>query len=432
MAIDPKKFKKLQQNLDEFVEVAPIKDESSKELMKMLLGDAMDEMEDLISESRPPRLYIFGRSGAGKSSLINALSNQEVADVGTYEPTTEKSEMYHIEFPEYYASWDVVDSRGLFESVSPDGDEAADTVEILKEDLKKYRPDILLHVLTPDHVRAGKDDFEAIEYLQDELGDLFPPVVYCLNKVDTHMAPTGDWPPEENSSLAGDIKMNLDFVSEVLHAQDDSSFENEPLKENRPLYGYLFDSEKHVGVVPLCLTEDPYWNIETLSWLIADFLPESATLQFAQLQQREGIMKNLSQDVRNRFAMVATGVGAYPAPVADVAVLLPLQYLLVVIVGGLSCRELSLATGKEYLSAVGTTTIAGLAARGMARSLIQLVPGVGTAISAGVAGGTTWAIGRSAEAYFFDDDDESKPSDWKKEGVEQIRKKIDGKSPKKH
>lgn len=58
----------------------------------------------------------------------------------------------------------------------------------MKEDLQKYRPDILLHVMTPDQVRAGEDDFEAVNQLRNELGDLFPPIVYCLNKVDTHVS----------------------------------------------------------------------------------------------------------------------------------------------------------------------------------------------------------------------------------------------------
>ncbi len=38
----------------------------------------------------------MGRSGVGKSSLINALANKEVAKVDSVEPTTVKSTPYHI------------------------------------------------------------------------------------------------------------------------------------------------------------------------------------------------------------------------------------------------------------------------------------------------------------------------------------------------
>jgi len=398
MALDPDKFRNFRNQLDDIAEQAPIDDEDSKAVMDTILGEALRETEDLIDESRPPRLYLFGRSGAGKSSLINALANKDVAEVGSVEPTTVDSEMYHISFPDRYANWDVVDSRGLFESVSPDGNVPEDTVSFMKEDLKEYRPDILLHVMTPDQVRAGEDDFETVRELREELGDLFPPVVYCLNKVDTHMSPGGDWPPEENASLAGDIKDNLDFVADVLGEDEKNAFD-----ESQPLHGYEFDSKEHVGVVPVYLKDEPYWNVETLSWLVGDFLPEDARLQFIQAQQREGLMRDLARDITNRFAITSGGVGFAPLPIADIAVLSSMQLFLVGIIGGLSCREIEWETVEDYLTAMGGTTIAGLTARSAARSLIQILPGVGTAISTAVAGGTTWAIGRSAEEYYFND-----------------------------
>lgn len=418
MALDPEKFKAFRKQLDDIVEEAPLNDKIGQDLMDTALGDALREMENLIDESRPPRLYVLGRSGAGKSSLINALANKDVADVGTVEPTTVHSDIYNISFSERYASWDVVDSRGLFESVSPDGDIPEDTVALVKEDLKEYRPDILLHVMTPDQVRAGEDDFETVSKLREELGSLFPPIVYCLNKVDSHAAPGDGWPPHENPKLAGDIKANLDFVAKVLDEQN-----KEPLDQNQPLYGYKFDSKEHIGVVPVYLKQEPYWNVETLSWLIGDFLPTDARLQFIQAQQREDLMRQLSQDVTNRFAVIAGGVGGYPSPVADLPILLGLQFLLIGIIGGFSCREIKPGTVKDYLGAMGATTLAGFAARSVARSLFQIVPGVGQVVSAAVAFGTTWALGRSAELYFFEGE-KVKPKDLRDEGVEMFRRKF--------
>lgn len=73
-----------------------------------------------------------------------------------------ESEQYHIQFPERYANWDVVDSRGLFETVPADGDIPGGTVDAIQKDLETYRPDIVIHVMTPDQVRAGKQDFDAV------------------------------------------------------------------------------------------------------------------------------------------------------------------------------------------------------------------------------------------------------------------------------
>ncbi|MWV40578.1 GTPase [Natrialba sp. INN-245] len=415
MAVDPEKFKALRKKLDRLVESAPIREENREFAVNNVLGPAFSEMDDLIDDSRPPRLYLFGRSGAGKSSLINALANKDAAEVGSVEPTTVESELYHISFPDRYASWDVVDSRGLFESVPPDGDVPADTVSLMKRDLEEHRPDIAIHVMTPDHVRAGEEDFETVARLRGELDALFPPVVYCLNKVDTHLSPGGDWPPETNPSLAGDIKSNLDFVSRVLEEPEPTAFE-----ENQPLRGYEFDSEENVGVVPTYVKDEPYWNVETLSWLIGDFLPISARLQFNQAQRRERLMRKMARSTTNRFSSIAAGIGATPMPVADIVVLSSLQAGLVALIGSYSCRELEWATVQDYTSAVGVSAVGGLGAREVARSLVQLAPVGGQAISGAVAAGTTWAIGRSAEEYFFNDN-VVKPSGLFEKGKKRFR-----------
>ncbi|MFC7027188.1 GTPase family protein [Halomicroarcula sp. GCM10025710] len=416
MAIDPEKITHYRKIVDDIIEWAPLKDENRQYVINQVFGEAFGEIEDLVEDSRSPRLYLFGRSGAGKSSLINALANKDdpVADVGTVEPTTIDSELYNISFPEQHATWEVVDSRGLFETVSPDGDVPADTVSLMKDDLQEYRPDILLHVVTPDQVRAGQEDFKAVQQLRDELGDAFPPVVYCLNKVDMHMSPGGLWPPDKNNALAHDIKDNLDFVARVLDIEHKST-----LADKLPFHGYEFDSDTHIGVIPLCLREDTYWNVDTLSWLIGDFLPDDARLQFMQAQQRDQPMRRMSRDYTNRFSLIAGNIGGTPSPIADIAVLTPLQLLLVGVIGGFSCRKFEFATVQDYLTAMGSTTVTGLAARELARSLAQFLPVAGQIVSGGVAAGTTWAIGRSAEEYFFNDN-VVKPSEFFTKGKKQF------------
>jgi uncharacterized protein (DUF697 family)/GTPase SAR1 family protein len=398
MAIDPEKFRDFTDRLSEIAKAAPMSDKRSKGLMDTAIGTAISDMETLINESRAPRLYVMGRSGVGKSSLINALANQDVAEVGSVEPTTVESTPYHISFSERYSSWDVIDSRGLFESVSPDGDVPADTVDLLREDLKEYRPDLILHVMSPDQVRAGKEDFETINQLRSELGSLFPPVLYCLNKVDTHAAPN-QWPPEDHPEVAGKIKRNLDFVADVIGEES-----KEPFESTQPLYGYEFDSKAHIGVVPTFLLQEPYWNVETLSWMLGSYLPESAQLQFFQAQRREDLMRRFSRRTTNRFSTIAAGIGGAPTPVADLPILLGLQFLLIGLVGGFSCREMTPESASEYVSAMGGTAVTGFVARSIARTLFEFVPIAGAAISASVAFTTTWALGRSAEQYFFDNE----------------------------
>jgi uncharacterized protein (DUF697 family) len=287
----------------------------------------------------------------------------------------------------------------------------------MRQDLRKHRPDVLLHVMTPDQVRAGKEDFDTVKRLRSELGPIFPPVVYCLNKVDTHKKPDGAWPPEKNPELAGTIKENLDFAASVLGEEKKT-----PLRENQPLYGYQFDSENHIGIVPVSLIGNP-WNVEdTLSWLVGDFLPNDARLQFGQGPGREDTIRRMCRDLTNRAAVIGAGVGATPAPVADMPVLLGIQGLLIGMIGALSCRSLSIKTVMEYTSVMGGTFALATAARAAARALIQLVPIGGWAVSAAIAYVTTYAIGRSAEVYYFEGK-KKKPWKFMKEAIGKLRER---------
>mgnify|MGYP006267246751 CR=1 FL=1 len=417
MALDPDKVEKILDKAEDIADQAPTQGTATGQTIDTVLEYVRDELQELVIDSRPPRLYVFGRSGAGKSSLINALAKKEVAEVDSVRPTTAESTMYHVEFEDRHASWDVIDSRGLFESISPDGDIPQDTVELVEQDIKEYKPDILIHVMTPDQFRSGQDDFKTVEQLRSEIGSTFPPIIYCLNKVDT-LAEMHEWPPEDYPIVTSEIKDNLDFVSDDLLDVDATTFEN-----HDPLYGYEFDSTKHIGIVPTYLMPDnevKQWNVGTLSWLIGDFLPEGAQLQFMQAQRRERLMKDLSRRMTNRFSFLAGGVGAFPAPVADIGVLLSLQAVLIALIGSFSCRELEWAAVQDYMGATGGMAAMGIAARQIARSLSQLVPIAGTTVSAAVAFGGTWAIGRSAEEYFFNDK-VVKPSEIMEEGKQKFR-----------
>jgi uncharacterized protein (DUF697 family) len=88
-------------------------------------------------------------------------------------------------------------------------------------------------------------------------------------------------------------------------------------------------------------------------------------------------------------------------PIADILILTPLQLAMIAIVGGISCRTVSRETAAEYVTASGVTLGAGYALRTVAQQLVRFVPYAGPGISGAIAGAGTYAIGKSAETYFF-------------------------------
>lgn len=400
MAIDKSKTRDLINGINTAFDEATSKlsEERREWLKENIMSAAFGELEKLIMESRPPVLYVMGRSGHGKSSLINALAGRKVADVDDIKPCTIGADPYYISFPEFYAEWEIIDSRGIFETTTPEGAPQKDALAQVKEDIRKHRPDVILHVIAAPETRTLQNDFKAFAEVQKVakkgLGAHVPSIM-VVSKVDVIGNPR-DWPIEEHANKAGLVKELLDYVTnDVLECP------REKIDLNSSIKGYILTGGDYAGIVPVCVRESDEWNVDTLFSLIGERLPESARLDFYQAQQRKELLRQFSTSITKRFSTIAGGIGMAPFPIADIAVLTPLQLLMVALIAGLSCRPFSVNSVAEFTAATGVTIGTAIGVRELARQLVKFVPIVGLPVSGAIAGATTLGIGKSAEAYFF-------------------------------
>lgn len=401
MAIDKNKTKELVNEINHLFEIVtgPLPSEAKEFVRTAVMGPVFEEIRTLIDESRSPVLFLVGRSGHGKSSLINALANKQVADVGDVKPTTPESIPYEILFNERYSTWSVIDTRGIFETTKPDGALSDDAVKVLERDILKYKPDIIMHVVSAPEIRNLANDLMVFKQittkLKNETGTTVPTIV-VLNRIDTLGNPR-QWPPEESPQKAGLIKDALDYMTQdVLKTR-----ESRGIDLNFPIKGYKTNDDTYLGIIPVCSLDEDLWNIETLSEFIGEQLPKEALLGFFQAQKRKDQLKKLSSSLIYRFATISGGIGASPIPISDIIVLTPLQLLLISIIGGLSCREFSKDTAGEFFAAAGLNLGAAVGLRFAAQQLLKLIPVVGWAGAGAMAAAGTYSIGKSAEAYFF-------------------------------
>ena len=400
MAIDKNRTRELLDSIDEFFDsvVGGLPGEVVRFLKTAIMGPAFQEIRKLIEESRPPVLFLIGRSGHGKSSLINGLAGREAAPVGDIKPTTPESTAYLIHFEEQFSAWQVIDSRGFFESTRPDGAPASNAVDHLLSDIQKHKPDVIMHVISAPEIRNLGHDLEVhgriMKQIRSESG-MDAPTIVVLNKADTLGNPR-EWPPEEHARKAALIQDALSYMgNDILRTK------THPIDRNVSIRGYGTDDPSRPGIIPACSLPEDAWNLDTLSDFIGGHLPESALLDFYQALRRKEQLRKISTALIKRFSVIASGIGASPAPLSDFVVLTPLQILMITMVGGLSCRPVSRETAHEYLSAVGINLITAGGARYVTRQLLKFIPFAGWAAAGSIAGSSTYALGKAAEAYFF-------------------------------
>jgi len=389
-------------------------DEATKMYIhEKIFGPAFNEIENFLDESRPPVIFMMGRSGHGKSSIINAISGKRIAEISSVKPGTVETTRYEIDFAEAKSSWTFYDSRGYFETCSDKSENSDLAKNLLKRSISECKPDVILHVISITEVRNLSGDIKFYNEVSQELhkeNGASSPTLIVLNNSDLLGNPH-EWPPEENAIKSGLIKEEIDYLSkDILNIHNQN-----PLKNSNSLYGITVKHKNYLGIIPTCGlwndSVDDRWNIESLIDYIGKILPKDALLFYSQAIKRNFLLKKISNDLIKRFTGIASTIGSTPIPIGDIFILTPLQLLLVAVIAVLSGRDVNKNNYKkiiaEFSSATGLVIGTALGLREFARVILDAT-GVGipvaAAISGAIAGAGTYTAGKLAEAYFFDNE----------------------------
>lgn len=140
-------YLKIEDILDSLPDVIP---ENTKDLLKnKILGDnSLKNLMDGIDSHRPPRIFLIGRTGVGKSSLINALCGAYVAKVSDTRSCTIGAEIYQCK-ENNRVLMEILDTRGIAESESLDNKISAE--ELLVKQINEFSPDVAIMMLNCTH-----------------------------------------------------------------------------------------------------------------------------------------------------------------------------------------------------------------------------------------------------------------------------------------
>ncbi len=187
-----------------------------------------------------------------------------------------------------------------------------------------------------------------------------------------------------------------------------------PLDHARELFGrQLREASLHAQVHvidagPSGLAASPALEapgLDALASALVDALPETARLEGARaLPGATAARRRVATAVVRSCASLAVTISVTPFPLSDVALLAPLQGLMVTTLAYLSGRPWHRKTAFEWVASLGVVGVAGMGMRWGAQQLVKVLPGAGSVVSAGIAGGGTLALGRSATRYFLGED----------------------------
>lgn len=330
----------------------------------------MEAIQKEYKELKTLNVMILGKTGVGKSTLINNMFNKKLVETGIGKPVTHRIEK--IAKPDFPLA--IYDTPGLELS----GENSINTLleEVVSEidkgiksgDVGKAIHCIWYCISTPSH-RFEQAEIDFLKKFLEKTSEYDVPVIIVL---------TQSYSDPDTESLMKEIK-----------------------KENLPVVNIVPVLAENYDINEKCTVKA--YGLDRLSEIMNCVIPDVVQKTFVAVQKVNlELKKGRAQAVVATSAVAAAAMGAVPIPFSDAAVLVPEQ---IAMLGGITA-VFGIPIEKGTITAIVSATIgtAGTTVLGktIVANLIKFIPGIGSVAGSVISGSTaatlTIALG---EAYII-------------------------------
>lgn len=360
----------------------------------------MDEIKENYSSLTTLNVVVIGKTGVGKSTLINSVFGENVAEVGLGRPVTQSIRKLEKEGTPLA----IYDTPGL----ELQGDHSAEN---------------LLEQVT-NLINEGIQS--------EDVNQAIHCIWYCINTASSRVEPT-----EMNflRKLGENTKRcNVPVILVLTQAFSKKKTEemvtalrkeNLPVRQVVPVLAQDYEISEDYPKIKA-------FGIDKLVELMSELLPDTVRDTFIALQIASiDLKRKRARAAVTAAAGAAALTGASPIPFSDAAILVPTQVSMLAGITAIFGLPIEKAALTSIVSATIGTAGATVLGKTVVSNLIKMIPGAGTIIGAAISGTTAAALtGALGEAYIailtrVASGDISFADLTSKEGMEELRREFE-------
>lgn len=338
--------------------------------MGKVAQDTIDAINEKIQNLSTLNIIVAGKTGVGKSTLINSVFKDELAETGMGRPVT--NHMRKITKKDIPLA--IYDTRGF---------------ELGKDVQESVKSEVFS---TINEGLATKDVNNAIHCIW-----------YCINTASNRIEPEEiEWLRDltrENQLTQVPI---IVVLTQTISKKNAEEMKQLILDENLDVIQVIPVLAKDYEIEGLGTVKS--FGLDKLIKVMGEALPEELvdTLQHVQIASLSEKKRRASKIVATA-TLAATGQGAAPIPFADAALLIPTQVGMIASITVVFGFDINKSVITALLSSTLGSGGATLLGRTVVSNILKLIPAAGTiaggAISAGTAGVITAALGSAYMAF---------------------------------